>query len=344
MTNHKEQINYQKFNKFDIIPHDHTSIYDHRLARNNQTPFSPETTLSIRKEWKRLEKILPDSIYVRAYEGRIDLLKAVVVGQPGTPYYQGLFFYDIQLTLGYPNSPPNVVSLLTKIKLPKPNDNMIFHRPERSNSKDFSILKILLTIHEHVVSTDSYFNYKLANPSHHNPSKYYLITRWGMWQEKKFLSYDQEMFLLNCKTMLGVLKPYKHFEEFVGQHFRDHAKSILIAAQGYIDDEGRSRVSKYVHDSEDHCIQIVKPTVKDEQEEYRKSMSTTYVELIKASIKNGSPDFLECYYNLQLNDGIQEDGDAKKNTWDPVLIVRGTFYSCLYMFILYSWIFGANGL
>jgi hypothetical protein len=34
----------------------------------------------IMKEWTILEKNLPDSIYVKAYERRIDLLLAVIIG------------------------------------------------------------------------------------------------------------------------------------------------------------------------------------------------------------------------------------------------------------------------
>ncbi|GFZ04516.1 hypothetical protein Acr_17g0000880 [Actinidia rufa] len=38
---------------------------------------------------------LLNSFLVRAYKNRIDLMRAVVVGPPGTPYYHGLFFFDI---------------------------------------------------------------------------------------------------------------------------------------------------------------------------------------------------------------------------------------------------------
>ncbi|KAI3919230.1 hypothetical protein MKW92_012798, partial [Papaver armeniacum] len=61
------------------------------------------------KEWKILKQDLPrDSIYVRVYEARIDLLRAVIIGPAGTPYHGGLFFFDIQLPTDYPNSPPSI--------------------------------------------------------------------------------------------------------------------------------------------------------------------------------------------------------------------------------------------
>lgn len=36
----------------------------------------------------------------------MDLLQAVIVGAPGTPYHDGLFFFDIFLPPEYPHEPP----------------------------------------------------------------------------------------------------------------------------------------------------------------------------------------------------------------------------------------------
>lgn len=47
-----------------------------------------------------------DAIYVRVFEDRMDLLRAVIVGACGTPYQDGLFFFDFQLPRDYPQVPP----------------------------------------------------------------------------------------------------------------------------------------------------------------------------------------------------------------------------------------------
>lgn len=47
-----------------------------------------------------------EGIYVRVYEDRMDLLRAVIVGAYGTPYQDGLFFFDFQLPSEYPDVPP----------------------------------------------------------------------------------------------------------------------------------------------------------------------------------------------------------------------------------------------
>lgn len=49
---------------------------------------------------------LTDGIYVRVYEDRMDLLRAVIIGAYGTPYQDGLFFFDFHLPPEYPDVPP----------------------------------------------------------------------------------------------------------------------------------------------------------------------------------------------------------------------------------------------
>lgn len=46
------------------------------------------------------------TIFVRVYEARMDLLRAAIVGADGTPYHDGLFFFDVNFPLTYPNTPP----------------------------------------------------------------------------------------------------------------------------------------------------------------------------------------------------------------------------------------------
>lgn len=47
-----------------------------------------------------------ETIYVRIYEERMDLMRVALVGAPGTPYHDGLFFFDIFLPPEYPQEPP----------------------------------------------------------------------------------------------------------------------------------------------------------------------------------------------------------------------------------------------
>lgn len=47
-----------------------------------------------------------ETILVRVYEERMDLLRAVIIGPVGTPYHDGLFFFDFQFPSNYPHIPP----------------------------------------------------------------------------------------------------------------------------------------------------------------------------------------------------------------------------------------------
>lgn len=74
---------------------------------------------------------------VRACEDRIDLLRAAIVGPAGTPYHNGLFFFDIQFPSDYPHSPPVSIVFFISIEflyytkkvrhtIPVPTYNLFF--------------------------------------------------------------------------------------------------------------------------------------------------------------------------------------------------------------------------
>ncbi|KAK9281617.1 hypothetical protein L1049_004520 [Liquidambar formosana] len=74
---------------------------DHHYIKSKTSTPSPQ---KIRTEWEILETSLPDhSIFVRAYEKRIDLMRAAMVGP-----HHGLFFFDIHFPTNYPAQPPEV--------------------------------------------------------------------------------------------------------------------------------------------------------------------------------------------------------------------------------------------
>ncbi|GJN39484.1 hypothetical protein PR202_gb28606 [Eleusine coracana subsp. coracana] len=73
---------------------------------NGTSAGSRKWTKRVQKEWKILKNDLPaGTIYVRAFEDRMDLLPAAMVAACGTPYHDGLFFFDLHLPPSYPDSP-----------------------------------------------------------------------------------------------------------------------------------------------------------------------------------------------------------------------------------------------
>ncbi|CAH1115912.1 unnamed protein product [Phaedon cochleariae] len=63
---------------------------------------------AVQREYKLLKESLPSGVWVRSYGNRIDLLSVMIEGPAKTPYEDGLFLFDIQLSIDYPRSPPLV--------------------------------------------------------------------------------------------------------------------------------------------------------------------------------------------------------------------------------------------
>jgi hypothetical protein len=51
-------------------------------------------------------------MFVRVYESRMELMRAVIIGAERTPYHDGLFFFDLYLPYDFPNVPPVCASFI----------------------------------------------------------------------------------------------------------------------------------------------------------------------------------------------------------------------------------------
>ncbi|KAK4405362.1 putative ubiquitin-conjugating enzyme E2 23 [Sesamum angolense] len=93
-----------RFKGFDIVrdPLDH-----YFFGSQGQNNAARKWLKKVQQDWHILQNNLPESIYVRVYEDRMDLLRAVIVGAYGTPYQDGLFFFDFHLPPEYPDVPPS---------------------------------------------------------------------------------------------------------------------------------------------------------------------------------------------------------------------------------------------
>jgi len=68
--------------------------------------FSHAWIQRVVKEWDILKKSLPNGIFLRCYESRIDIIKLLMIGTTGTPYCDLIFGFDIMATSDYPSIPP----------------------------------------------------------------------------------------------------------------------------------------------------------------------------------------------------------------------------------------------
>lgn len=225
---------FQLFKKFDTVQGDS----DHHFVRSGSSLKQPSKNWvkKIQEEWKILEKDLPDTIFVRVYESRMDLLRAVIVGAEGTPYHDGLFFFDVFFPSSYPNDPPHVYYHSRGLRL---NPNLYVcgkvclsllntwggSQKEKWIPGVSTMLQVLVSIQGLILNTKPYFN----EPGYANMS--------GMAiGEKNSLHYNESTFILSVKTMVySMKKPPKHFEDFVVGHFFKHARDILVACKAYMD-------------------------------------------------------------------------------------------------------------
>ncbi|XP_078174686.1 putative ubiquitin-conjugating enzyme E2 38 [Carex rostrata] len=228
---HVIERKFKAFKQFDTVP----DFPDHEFRKNDvgRKP-SKEFVKRVQQDWKILEKDLPDTIMVRACEDRIDLLRAAIVGPNGTPYHDGLFFFDIQFPSDYPHSPPKAHYHSGGLRL-NPNlyqcgkvclsllGTWAGSGCEKWNSKTSTMLQVLVSIQALVLNEKPYFN----EPGYAGSAN----TASG---ERQSLQYNENTFLHSCRTMLYSLRnPPKHFEDYVAGHFQEHGATILRACKAY---------------------------------------------------------------------------------------------------------------
>ncbi|XP_023890078.2 putative ubiquitin-conjugating enzyme E2 38 [Quercus suber] len=231
-TNVASAKRMKEFKQFDIV----SDYSDHYFASLNLSFFGKKKDCftnansgvlkKIMQEWKILKNSLPEAIYVRAYEERMDLLRAVIVGAAGTPYHDGLFFFDFAFPPDYPNSPPKAYYHSHGYHL-NPNlysDGKVClsllntwngEKEARWDPCKSTILQVLVSLQGLVLNEKPYYN----EPGRRHSQNRKLSKR-----------YNSMMFLISCRTMLVLLeKPPRSFEGFVHEHFCTRANFILQA-------------------------------------------------------------------------------------------------------------------
>ncbi|KAF3456368.1 hypothetical protein FNV43_RR01018 [Rhamnella rubrinervis] len=288
-TSHNGEIEETSaFERFHVVSDDsdHYYVSTNRPKKDGGDCFSnggSRVYKKIMQEWRILEKHLPDSIYVRVYEKRIDLLRAVIVGAAGTPYHDGLFFFDMAFPSDYPNRPPNVYYRSFGLRL---NPNLYANgrvclsllntwtgkKTEKWNPSESTVLQILLSIQALVLNEKPYFN---------EPG-YGMLGR-ALW-EKKSLAYNEDVFFLSCKTMLFLLRrPPKNFEAFTNGYFRDRANLILTACSAYA--SGRVRIGYYTIDGSSSSSTTI---IADVSGKFKDLMKQLFPELVAAFKRTGA--------------------------------------------------------
>ncbi|XP_030511927.1 probable ubiquitin-conjugating enzyme E2 25 isoform X1 [Rhodamnia argentea] len=226
---------FKLFKQFDTVQ----DFSDHHYKSDSCGAKQPSKNWAkrIQEEWKILEKDLPDTIFVRVYETRMDLLRAVIIGAEGTPYHDGLFFFDVSFPSGYPNVPPKVYYHSGGLRI---NPNLYncgkvclsllgtwsgHHKNERWLPGVSTALQVLVSIQGLILNSKPYFN----EPGYERT----MNTDQG---ETTSMRYNEDTFILSLRTMTYTLKkPPKHFEDLIVGHFFKCAPDILMACKAYVE-------------------------------------------------------------------------------------------------------------
>ncbi|KAL5730374.1 (E3-independent) E2 ubiquitin-conjugating enzyme [Ranunculus cassubicifolius] len=212
----------------------------------------------------------------------MDLLRAVIVGAAGTPYHDGLFFFDVLFPSNYPNMPPQVHYHSGGLRL-NPNlygcgkvclsllNTWYGMKEEQWTPKKSTMLQVLLSIQALVLNAKPYFN---------EPG--FSATEGSAEGEKSSRAYNETTYILSCRSMLFTLKrPPKHFEEYVVGHFLDRAHAILVACKAYM--EGAQ-----VGCLAEGGVQDVDEGDRSCSQHFKAQVRTVTKNLVAAFVKNGS--------------------------------------------------------
>lgn len=271
----KKSVGFKSFDTIEDYSDHHFSSYG---SSSNQP--TKKWAKKIQDEWRILENDLPDTIFVRVYESRMDLLRAVIIGAEGTPYHDGLFFFDVFFPQNYPTVPPKVHYHSHGLRI-NPNlyncgkvclsllNTWSGGKEEKWNPKLSTTLQVLVSIQGLILNAKPYFNEPGYAPTSGTPMG-----------QKHSDQYNENTLILSLKTMVYTInKPPKYFGDFVAGHFRKRGGDILLKCKSYIDGaEVGSLVKGGVQDV-DESDKCCSQKFKDDLAAYSKTLVDAFVKV-----------------------------------------------------------------
>ncbi|EUC65204.1 ubiquitin conjugating enzyme family protein [Rhizoctonia solani AG-3 Rhs1AP] len=217
-------------------------FYFNNDARMLANADIPKRSLAIAKELAVLTTNLPvawgSSVFLRVDESRVDVIKALITGPEGTPYYNGCFLFDIFLGASYNNSPPSVKYMTTNGGRFRFNPNLYadgkvclsllgtWSGPGWVSGKS-TLLQVLISIQSMILCDEPYLNEPGWSSGGGTPAS-------------KAYSANVRRMVVHT-AMLGNLKaPPEPFADVITTHFRLKARSLFKQLDEWLElDDGR---------------------------------------------------------------------------------------------------------
>ncbi|KAI0711061.1 ubiquitin conjugating enzyme family protein [Cerioporus squamosus] len=221
-------------------------FYFNNEARMLANSDIPKRSLAIAKELAVLTTNLPvawnSSVFLRVDETRVDVIKALITGPEGTPYYNGCFLFDVFLGPNYNQSPPSVKYMTTNGGKFRFNPNLYadgkvclsllgtWSGPGWIAGKS-TLLQVLISIQSMILCEEPYLNEPGWANSGGTP---------------KSIAYSANVRRMVVRTaMLGNLKaPPEPWADVIRTHFRLKAKSVMAQLDKWLaEDDGAPTIS-----------------------------------------------------------------------------------------------------
>uniref|UniRef100_A0A0R3QJP8 UBIQUITIN_CONJUGAT_2 domain-containing protein n=1 Tax=Brugia timori TaxID=42155 RepID=A0A0R3QJP8_9BILA len=217
--------------------------YESSLSSVGTSSSMGKRTRRLAQEIVTLSNSLPlsssSSVFVRACEERLDVMKVLITGPADTPYMNGCFEFDVWFPTDYPNSPMHVNLETTGNHTVRFNPNLYNDgkvclsvlntwdgRPEeRWNPETSSLLQVIVSVQSLILVAEPYFN----EPGYERSK----CTQAGQQASR---DYDANIRQAVVKwAMLEMMRhPPPAFADIVKKHFWLKRKEILSQVSKWI--------------------------------------------------------------------------------------------------------------
>ncbi|EZA56492.1 hypothetical protein DMN91_010027 [Ooceraea biroi] len=277
---------------------------------------------TVSKELKLLKSSLPPGVWVKGFEDRIDLYSVMFCGPEKTPYEDGLFLFDFQLSADYPAAPPLCHYISYCSDRLNPNlyeDGKVCvsllgtwsGRGTEVWTSSSTLLQVIVSIQGLILVSEPYFNeagfekQKGSQQGHENSR---------MYNEMVVLK------LVQAQTKL-LLHPPLVFKSIIITHFKKHAEKLLQRLELWMEISEK-------HNNQ-HPLSPVTPTtfkkITDEIDEkvlpefplipasrgfcitLRKTLATFKQVLIKENIMQRPSEWQDSENAMELTNGIANE-------------------------------------
>ncbi|XP_065337080.1 (E3-independent) E2 ubiquitin-conjugating enzyme isoform X2 [Cloeon dipterum] len=246
-----------------------SSPNNHKFKLTTFQPTEPKVFFqTINKEHNLLRTSLPDGVCVKAYEDRMDLYSVMIKGPAKTPYEDGVFFFDFQLSVNYPKAPPICHYISYCSDRLNPNlyeDGKVCvsllgtwsGKGTEVWTANSTLLQVIVSIQGLILVSEPYFN-----EAGYEKQK-------GSQQGRENSRMYNEMVVLKQVQALTkmLLQPPSVFKEEVLYHFKHQAYFLIDRLEGWL------KISEMHNDS--HPLSPVTPTTFREAHGVLASSATT---------------------------------------------------------------------